>query len=111
MTDACTVYVTTESEAEALMIARAVVGERLAACANILPSITAVYHWDGKVNEGGEAALLLKTRRALYDRLEARIRELHSYDNPCIVLWPIDAGSRDYLNWIDAETGAPGASV
>lgn len=111
MTDACTVYVTAASEAEALKIARAVVAERLAACGNIYPIITSVYHWDDKVNEGSEAALLLKTRRALYDRLEARIRELHSYDVPCIVVWPIEDGSRDFLNWIDAETNAPGATA
>lgn len=111
MSDACTVFVTAASEAEALKIARAVVAERLAACGNILPMITAVYHWEGKMTEGAEAALFLKTRRALYKRLEARIRELHSYDNPCIVLWSIEAGSEDYLNWIDAETGAPGATA
>lgn len=111
MTDACTVYVTAATEAEAQEIARTVVSERLAACGNVLPTITSIYHWEGRVTQSAEAGLLLKSRRALYPRLEARIRDLHSYDNPCIVLWPIAAGSADYLNWIAAETGAPGSTA
>ncbi len=56
-----------------------------------------------------EVALLLKTRLALFARVEERIRALHSHACPCIVAWPIVAGSPDYLAWIAAETRAPGA--
>jgi len=98
------VYVTTENEEQAMTIARAVVGERLAACGNILPGMRSVYWWDGALLEAAEAVLILKTRRDLFDTLAERIRELHSYDCPCIVALPIAAGSAAYLEWISAET-------
>lgn len=104
MTGACTVYVTASSRAEAMKIASAVVSERLAACANVMDGLTSIYHWQGQVQEDAEAALLLKTRADLFDRLAARIRELHSYETPCIVAWPLVAADADYLAWIKAET-------
>jgi periplasmic divalent cation tolerance protein len=103
MSAACTVYVTAASHGEAVSIARTVVAERLAACANILPAVTSVYHWQGQVQEDAEVALLLKTETRLFDRLATRIRELHSYDTPCIVAWPIVAGDAAYLAWLGAE--------
>ena len=99
-----TVYVTTGNREEALVIARTVVAEKLAACANILGEVTSIYEWQGEVHEDGEAALILKTRTELFGDLAARIRELHSYDCPCIVAWPIEAGSEDYLSWIGDQT-------
>lgn len=111
MTAACTVYVTVGSRDEALRIARTVVGERLAACANLLSDITSVYRWEGKVEEAGEVALLLKTRAALYPQLEARLRTLHSYAVPCIVAWPIENGAEDFLGWIATETLDPLSEV
>ncbi|RIK92773.1 MAG: divalent-cation tolerance protein CutA [Proteobacteria bacterium] len=109
MNDACTVYVTAASREEALAIARQVVEERLAACANVIDGLTSIYHWQGEVEEEREVALLLKTRLSLFDALEARVRALHSYACPCIVAWPMVAGSPDYLAWIAAGTRAPGA--
>lgn len=99
------VYVTVENAAEAASIGRAVVGERLAACANILPGATSIYWWDGGVQEGGEVVMILKTRRERLDALIARIRELHSYACPCIVAVPIAAGNPAFLEWIGRETG------
>ncbi len=104
MSEFCTVYVTTGSDEEALKIARAVVAERLAACANILGPVTSVYEWQGEMREEGEVALLLKTRREHFDRLADRVRALHSYDCPCIVAWPIEAGTSDYLAWLRGQT-------
>jgi len=102
-----TVYVTTKDEAEAKMIARAVVGERLAACANVFGSIDSVYWWQGRVCEEKEAALLLKTSAENKTGLIRRIKELHSYECPCVVCLPIADGNRDFLHWITAETGHP----
>lgn len=87
------------------MIARAVVGERLAACANILGGIESVYWWQGKVCDGSEVALILKTTAERQPDLIDRIKELHSYECPCVVCLPIADGNRDFLNWIAAETG------
>ena len=78
--------------------------ERLAACANLLGGTTSVYRWKGAVEEGPEFALVLKTRASLADRLIARVRELHSYDCPAVVVLPVAAGNPDYLGWLAAET-------
>jgi periplasmic divalent cation tolerance protein len=98
------VYVTAPSEAEALRLAESVVGERLAACANILPGMASVYWWDGTIHRDNEASLVLKTRLDLVDRLTMRLRELHPYDCPCIVALPIVQGNPDFLAWIVKET-------
>lgn len=103
-TGAILVYVTTSSCEEAEKIARAVVGERLAACANILGRIRAIYHWRGRVEYGDEWALLLKTQNARWKALEKRIRSLHSYEVPCIVAMPAVKGCSAFLRWIRTET-------
>lgn len=98
------IYITTPSPQEALRIGRAVVADRLAACANVLPGITSVYRWQGEVQEDGETALILKTRSDLVERLTTRVKELHSYDCPCVVALPIAGGNPDFLQWIAEET-------
>ena len=103
MSEAYWVYVTVENEAEAKLIARTVVEERLAACANLLGGIHSVYWWEGKLCEGAEVALVLKTSAARKAELIDRIKQLHSYDCPCIVCLPIADGNPDFLGWIDAH--------
>ena len=98
------IYVTATDEAEAELIARTVVGERLAACANLLGSVKSIYWWEGKVCEGKEAALVLKTSAEQKDMLINRIKQLHSYDCPAIVCLPVADGNPDFLKWIVAET-------
>ena len=104
MTDAYFVYVTVGGEDEARAIARALVGERLAAGANLVPGLRSIYRWRGEVREAVEVALVLKTRAALVDRVIARVKALHGYECPCVVAWPIAAGNPAYLDWIAAET-------
>ena len=101
---ACMVYITAEDEAEAKALGRALVEARLAACANVLPGVTPIYWWDGKVEEGSEVALIAKTRADLVERLTAFVKERHSYDCPCVVALPIAAGNTAFLDWIAAET-------
>ena len=98
------VYITTESLDEALAIGKALVEERLAACANVLEGVHSIYWWQGAVQEDREALLILKTRAALVDRLIERVKALHSYDCPCVVALPIEAGNPDYLAWVEKET-------
>ena len=100
----CFVYVTVQDADEAGRIAYAVVNEKLAACANILPGMTSVYRWQGKMEAVSEAVLILKTQDSLFQKLEARIKELHSYDVPCIVALPIGQGAQEFLDWIGTET-------
>lgn len=98
------VYVTAPSHEEAMRLAHLAVGERLAACANVLGPITSVYWWDGKVNQEPEIALVLKTRAQLVDALTARITAVHPYECPCVVALPITGGNPAFLSWIAAET-------
>lgn len=98
------VYVTTASSDEANHIAEAVVGERLAACANILPGMTSVYRWEGEVKRDNEVVLLLKTCAAHVERLTERVVALHAYECPCVVALPIVGGWPAYLHWIAHET-------
>ena len=104
------IYLTAPDRESALVLARALVGERLVACANVLDGATSVYWWDGKVCEETEAVLVCKTREELVETVISRVRELHSYACPCVVALPIEAGNPAFLDWIRAETGAlPGA--
>jgi periplasmic divalent cation tolerance protein len=108
---ACFCYVTAGSREEALAIGRAVVEERLAACANVLDGMTSIYWWRGALEQAGEAALILKTRAELVERLTAWIKELHSYECPCVIALPIVAGNPAYLDWIARETGPAAAGA
>lgn len=102
--DAFVLYVTAKDEAEAKTIARTVVQERLAACANILGAIQSIYQWKGDVCEDQEVGLILKTTEVRKHELIARVRALHAYETPCIVCLPITDGNPDFLNWLAAET-------
>lgn len=97
------VYITAPDRETALAIARTVVDERLAACANILGPVTSVYWWDGKLNEEGEVALIAKTTQDRLAALIARVKAIHPYEVPCVVAWPIAAGHQPYLDWISVE--------
>ncbi|MHC1789769.1 divalent-cation tolerance protein CutA [Solidesulfovibrio sp.] len=100
-------YITTASVEQAEEIGRALVAGRLAACANILPGMRSIYRWKGAVETAGETVLLAKTRDTLAEALIARVRELHTYEVPCVVIWPLTAGVPEFLDWIDAETAPP----
>ena len=99
------VYIIAADAAEAERIARALIEERLAACVNVLGSVSSIYRWQGQVERATEVSLIAKSRRHLFDRLAARVRALHSYQTPAIVAWPIVAGDAAYLAWIADETG------
>ena len=101
-----TVYATFADAEEASRIARILVEERLAACANVLGPIRSIYRWQGAVEEAGEVAALFKTRRDTADALIARLEGLHSYEVPAAVVWPIAAALPVYQAWVEAESGA-----
>jgi periplasmic divalent cation tolerance protein len=97
------VYVTAADAEAALRIGRAVVEDRLAACANVLPGMRSLYWWAGAVQEAEEAVLILKTAEERLDDLVAAVKARHSYELPCIVALPVAAGLPAYLGWIAAE--------
>lgn len=95
------VYTLFADEAEAERIGRSLVEERLAACINIIPGVRSIYRWEGAVETASEAAAILKTTHERADALITRIVELHSYDVPCVVSWPIDKVTADYADWVE----------
>lgn len=97
------IYITTKDEEEAREIGKTLVEERLAACINIHP-IKSIFWWEGKIVEDSEAAMLGKTKAELVDEVIRRVKELHSYEVPCIVSLPIEKGHPEYLKWIDQST-------
>jgi periplasmic divalent cation tolerance protein len=106
------IYSTFPSPAEAERVGGSLVDRGLAACVNIFPGMTAIYMWEGKREQGSEAAMLIKTRAALADEVIAAARKLHPYTNPALVVLPIEGGSADFLAWIAAQTsGADPGSV
>jgi len=104
VTDIVSVYATFGSDEEARRIGRQVVEERLAACVNILGPCHSIYHWKGEMEEAAEAAAIFKTAADRAEALVARIAELHSYDTPAAVVWPIAEASQGYAEWVENET-------
>src|SRR5271156_4680447 len=101
MTNKIAVLVTCGSAKEARKIARAVVEERLAACANILASpVHSVYRWKGKVESAKEFLLIIKTTQARFPKLKAEVKRLHTYDVPEIIALTIAFGASNYVAWI-----------
>ena len=105
MPDLALVYITTIDAVQALAIGRVLVAERLAACINVLPGMTSVYRWQGRIEEAQEAVLIAKTRADQVAALSARVRALHTYRLPCVVALTIAGGDPEYLAWIDQESG------
>ena len=104
MSGIVTVYATFPSEEEALRIARILVEERHAACANVLGPCRSVYHWQGAIEESAEVAALFKTRSDLAAPLVDRLTELHPYELPAAVVWPIANPLGAYSEWVESET-------
>ena len=88
----------------ALDLAKALVGEGLAACANLLPGVTSVFRWEGKMEEVSEVLLLLKTRADLLPAIEKRLDDLHPYDVPACVSLAPDRVAAPYLAWLESMT-------
>lgn len=99
-------YITTRDRAEAVRIAGKLVEERLISCGNVIDGMESVYWWNGKVEQAKEAVLIAKTDRRNVELVTARIVELHTYETPCVIALPIEAGNQDYLTWIERESTA-----
>ncbi len=100
------VLVTTSSLEEGQSIARAVLERKLAACANLVPSVQSLFWWDGKLEEAQETIMILKTREEVLPQLIEVIKSLHSYTVCEVISLPITQGNPAYLDWIQ-ETVVP----
>lgn len=98
------VFSTAPNPEDAAGIGKQVVEEGLAACCNIIPGLRSIYVWKGKLCDEGEALCIFKTRASLFERLKARIKELHSYEVPEVIAVNIESGLKEYLGWIDENT-------
>ena len=95
------VYCIFANAEEAERIGRTVVEEQLAACINILGPCRSIYRWEGEIETADEVPAILKTTMAASDSLIARISGMHSYEVPCIAVWPIEKLLMSYSNWVE----------
>lgn len=102
------VYAIFANGEEAERIGRTVVGEGLAACINILGQCRSIYRWQGEIETAEEVPAILKTTAEAADALISRIAGLHSYDVPCIAVWPIDKLLLSYAEWAEQSVGPLG---
>lgn len=98
------VFITASSKQEARKIARGLLEAKLAACVNIIENIGSHFWWQGKIDNAREALLIIKTRKALFNKLVNKAKSLHSYEVPEIIALPIIAGDEQYLDWINGST-------
>jgi periplasmic divalent cation tolerance protein len=97
-------FSTAPDAAVAARIARALVDERLAACANLIPGVRSIYRFRGAVEDESEVLLVIKTRADRVDALAERLRALHPYEVPELLVLPTAGGLAPYLDWVRAET-------
>jgi periplasmic divalent cation tolerance protein len=105
------VMTTVANPEKAARLGRALVEERLVACATLLPAVHSIYHWKDKVESSVECLLLLKTATDRLAALEARLHELHSYETPEFLVLAVEAGSYPYLAWLHASLREPEGNV
>lgn len=103
------VYTTYPSVVEAEQAGRALVERHLAACVNIIPGMISIYRWEGAVERGEEAVMIVKTRAALTDAVHTAVKEMHSYSTPAILTLPLEKVEAGYLAWMLGATEAPKA--
>ena len=104
---AIVIFITAPTPDTGEEIGRILVTEGLAACVNIIPRITSVYIWEGKICKDEEVLLLVKSRKSLFPAIRDRVKLMHSYDIPEIISLPIIAGLQEYLDWLKSATKLP----
>jgi periplasmic divalent cation tolerance protein len=95
------VLTTAANPDEARRLGSALVDERLAACATLVPAVESIYRWQGAIESGPETLMLIKTSADCVDALKARLHELHSYETPEFLVLRVEAGSERYLSWLE----------
>lgn len=99
------VLVTAPTMDEAARLGRALVEERLAACANLVPGIRSIYRWQDVMQDDAEVLLVIKTTGSMWHKLQQRVAELHSYQTPEVLALPVEHGAPAYLHWLGGQVG------
>lgn len=99
-----TVFCTCPDTGVAERLASGIVERRLAACVNVLPAVRSIYRWGGEVHNDGEVLMMVKTTRSAYPALESWLVKNHPYDVPEVLALGIEAGTENYLEWVEHET-------
>jgi periplasmic divalent cation tolerance protein len=99
--DFCLVYVTCENSTQAEDIAKILITEKLCGCVNILPHMTSIYEWNGELQKSSEVVMLIKSVSLIKDELIKRIKQLHSYEIPCIIELQANVANQDFMNWLE----------
>jgi len=88
-------------------VARPLIEERLAACVNVVSGVRSIFSWQGAIEVASEDLLVIKSTRALWEQLRDRVKELHKYECPEILLLPVEDGYKPYLDWLNSNVGHP----
>ncbi|HEY8277050.1 MAG TPA: divalent-cation tolerance protein CutA [Methyloceanibacter sp.] len=105
--DPVLIYTTFPQIEDAKRVGTILVEARLAACVNIFPGMVSIFQWKGKRDEASEAAMIIKTRRALVDGVLDEVKRLHPYEVPALLVLPTEGGSAEYCRWIREQTQDP----
>ena len=100
------IWTTFSDQEEAKRVSRILLERKLVACVTLLPGVTSLYEWEGKMQESSEVLAIYKTASDLYFKVEEAIVELHSYDTPEVVALDLDAGNPRYFAWLEKYLGA-----
>ncbi len=93
-------YITAPTREEAISLARELLLEKLIACANIIDNVTSLYRWQGEIEHAKESILICKSSAEHVQAVTEKVRQLHSYECPCVVALPIEGGNAEFFNWL-----------
>jgi len=96
---------TVASEEQAQSLGRALLEKKLAACVWILPPMTSLYIWKGKLEQETERCVVFKSVPGKREALEAALEKLHPYECPEIMSFPVEHVTKGYAAWLQEQCG------
>ncbi len=98
-------YITASTREEAISLSRELLGLKLVACTNITEHVTSLYHWQGEIEQKTEAVIIAKTLNCYVEEIVTRVKSIHSYNTPCVLVLPVTGGNAEFIDWIGGQTG------